>query len=181
MINIEVGSSLTSLSRRQVLLNLKLYNNDDVDYYFSTKDLCSRYHGRLEVNNTEYSPHIPDGWFKCRSVSCPITRDEDIKMIPRNGVFEKTINIVNICYFLYEEPSGKEHYLRYTQPGGLPLYDINSTWIGGIAIPKVELPFTLIDYESDRVEEELWDGVDINGELSIASATGMNFDTILGI
>lgn len=167
MPNIEVETRLDSFPKRKVLMNFKLINHDDVDYYFNNFNLCSISGGDLEINNTQYSTLTPDGWIMCESISCPPV---NMVRIPANGVFEKTVDIVDICSFLYGEPSGSEHYFRYTQRGGLQLFDIDGRWINGIAIPRKELPFILMDDEERGVEEVISEATGLNRTLSGAAA-----------
>lgn len=158
MPNIEVETRLDSLPHRQVLLNFKFINHDDRDYYFMMQGLCSIYGGKLEINNTRYADHTTNGWFRCPSRSCPPPiRYSDISKIPAKGVFQEAVDIVQICYILYDEPTGSQHYLRYAPEGAgwLGFLDIHNQYIGGITMFSIELPFTLIDSEEEKHEEEL--------------------------
>lgn len=154
MANILIEARLDSLPGRQILLNFKFINRDNADYYFDITHVCSRYYRMLRVNNTRYALYSLDGWIKCTSTCSPPPSPENIVQLSAGGVFEKAFDVARICSFLYSEPLGKEHYLKYT-PVGLPLSDLSGKRIDYAVMPMLELPFILIDKEYEEDEEEI--------------------------
>lgn len=182
MANIVVETRLESLPYRKVLLNFKFVNQDNIDYYFNTKFLCSPYFRGLAVNNTWFSPHTTDGWTKCSSMCSPPPQPEDMVKIPANGIGGKTVDIVSICHFLYSQSLGKEHYFRYTHSGGsMALYDIGDKWIDTLIINRIELPFMLHDEESEEEEEEEIETIEIIDTILDSVIAGATAESMIGV
>jgi hypothetical protein len=153
MPNTRVELSLKSFPKRNVILSLKLVNDDAVDYYFNSYNVASHYSGRIYINNTlSTRRHSGIKWERCTDYTCPPEAEiSDYDKIPALGTFTKEVNIKYRCSFLNKEPLGYKHWLRF-EASAIPLEDSPmGNWIGGVSIPTVtELPFILLDEEDVR-------------------------------